>query len=155
MPEGQSGHGRDLVPFFTPTEDEIRSELASLDPLRKTKKKKNQGKGGAQGNNQESKGNDKGSKKASKGENNSSKAGLWAAGAFLKSPPPENLPMPSSNLLASALQCQQANPQQSTNSTNELKKMLNLDSDQPSPLGNIVDGATDNLMRLLKINGKD
>lgn len=89
---------------------------------------------------------DKSKKKERESDSNSGTGGrresLWAGSAFLNSPAPEDLPMPSAALLASVM-----SELGKKDSTAELKKMLNLGENAPD--GNTI--ATDDLRRMLNL----
>merc|ERR1712216_680908 len=136
------------------------------------KKKGGDGKKGQENNssgnnssqdNRGSKKKDKGKKKdkdsseqkgASSGQDGR-RGSLFAGSAFLKSPAPEELPMPSAALILKATKGAEAQE----DGTAELKKMLNLDGLGAPPSSEGSEGnregdavATDDLRRMLKIS---
>ena len=161
---------RELVPFFGNSSDE-KTKGGSGEPLaevvgvsnekrkkRNTKKKEKESQHTSVNseNDKAGKKKDKNKKKEKDSSSSSDQDGgrrpsLWAGSAFLNSPPPEDLPMPSAALLAKVSVDSQLKKRD--NSTEELKKMLNLEgcaaASSESDKNDAV--ASDDIRRMLKI----
>merc|ERR1711977_667884 len=106
---------RELVPFFGDSSGEKGKKRNS--------KKKDKDQHNSSETEKTGKKKDKSKKKDSSEQDGGRRPSLWAGSAFLNSPPPEDLPMPSAALLAKV--SVQSQMKKRDNSTEELKKMLN------------------------------
>ncbi|QDZ17988.1 hypothetical protein HOP50_01g04940 [Chloropicon primus] len=157
-------YGRvDLAPFFdSPLVGGPLSEV-SLEQKKKEGKRQRgkKQKGAAEGNGNQAE-NPKKKDKARKKERRNSgsdqkdkdgrRGSLWAGSAFLKSPAPEELPMPSPSLLA-GIPREICEAPTAVDTTAELKKMLNLDGGGCAATTDNSDAvATNDLRRMLQIS---
>jgi len=129
-------YGRvDLVPFFdSPLVGGPLSEVSIDEPNKKKRNKKNK---------------DKGKKKEREGKKDEEgrRGSMWAGSAFLKSPAPEELPMPSAALLAGLpVAC-------ADTAAEDLKKMLNVEAGCAAADERNDAVATDELRRMLLLPG--